>query len=111
VIAPVAQPFELLGADRSAVLEARATLWEECLQRMASCLNVDLRNLSVAKSAESKVQLAALMKLGTSVSNDWLAQRLRMGRPGSVTQYVRRFHLKGGTQSAAFRAALSRIHT
>lgn len=112
-IAPVAPepPFELRGADRVAVLEARATLWEECLQRIARCLGIDLCNLPAVKSAESKVQLAALMKLETSVSNVWLADRLKMGRPGSVTQFVRRFRLRGGTQSAAFRAALSRVHT
>lgn len=111
VIAPVAQRFELLGADRVAVLEARKTLWEECLQRLATCLTIDLRQLPVAKSAEPKVQLAALMKLGTSVSNVWLAERLKMGCPGSVTQFVRRFRARGGTQSAAFRAALSKVHT
>jgi putative transposase len=101
-LAPVAQNFELLGADRAAVLQARATLWEQCLQRIASCLNVDLSKLPAAKSAESKVRLTALMKLGTSVSNVWLAQRLGMGCPGGVTQFV---------HDCASKAELSRRHS
>ena len=30
------------------------------------------------------------MKQTTSVSNGWLAERLQMGQPASVSQYVRR---------------------
>ena len=35
--------------------------------------------------------VAAAMKAVSSVSNVWLAERLTMGRPASVSQYVRRF--------------------
>ncbi len=31
------------------------------------------------------------MKLATSVSNGWLVERLQMGLPATVSQYVRRF--------------------
>jgi hypothetical protein len=41
-----------------------------------------------------KVRLAALMKLGTSVSSGWLAARLQMGVTGAVSQCVRRFRLR-----------------
>lgn len=51
------------------------------------------------------------MKTVTSVSNGWLATRLSMGRPGSVTQYVRRFRLRGGMTQRAFKQALSKVHT
>jgi len=34
------------------------------------------------------------MKARTSVSNAWLANRLAMGEPASVSQFVRRFKLE-----------------
>jgi hypothetical protein len=56
------------------------------------------------------VRLAALMKLTSSVSNGWLAERLGMGRPASVSQYVRRFRIRGGLETAKFKRALSRVN-
>ncbi len=106
---PDAEPFGLLGADREAVQEARAALWEERLQAAARIFGVSLLRLPAKKSATEKMRLAALMKTATSVSNGWLAARLRMGVPGSVTQSVRRFRLSGGAEERAFKAALSRI--
>jgi hypothetical protein len=103
--------FELLGADRQAQREAQAELWEERLRRAAAALGVALDSLSSQKSAIEKVRLAAIMKLATSVSNGWLAARLQMGEPASVSQYVRRFRLRGGTEQRAFKVALSTIHT
>ena len=56
--------------------------------------------LSLPKSAEEldllrkgdsrKVICAALVKSRTSVKNDWLASRLRMGHPATVSQLVSR---------------------
>jgi hypothetical protein len=103
--------FELLGADRAAQNEARAELWEERLGAAASLLGVALDRLPAAKSAPEKVRLATVMKTVTSVSNGWLAARLNMGAPGSVTQYVRRFRLRGAAKERAFQAVLSRVHT
>jgi hypothetical protein len=57
----------------------------------------------------SKVRLAAALKRTTSVSNGWLAERLQMGQPASVSQFVRRFVLAGGLEEPAFSAALSRV--
>jgi hypothetical protein len=56
---------------------------------MAATLRIDLNELPPKKSAADKVRLAAMMTQMTSVSNAWLARRLQMGVPGSVTQYVR----------------------
>jgi putative transposase len=102
--------FELLGADPDALREARAALWEEKLQSAAKALGIALDELPRARSAGPKVQLAAAMKLTTSVSNAWLTQRLHMGEPASVSQYVRRFRLAGGPATRAFRAALSKVN-
>jgi putative transposase len=103
--------FELLGADRDAQRLARAAVWEETLSAMAGALGIDLTRLPPKKSAADKVRLAAMMRQLTSVSNPWLAQRLQMGVPGSVTQYVRRLHLNGGIDKTEPRTVLSRIHT
>lgn len=91
--------------------KARAGIWEEKLRAAAAALRVSLESLPTKKSAAEKVQLAALMKTTTSVSNGWLAKRLEMGKPGSVTQYVRRFRQRGGAMNRAFKSALSKVHT
>ena len=102
--------FELLGADRSALLEARAELWEENLRAGAKALAVRLDRLPERCSAPEKVALASLLKQTTSVSNGWLTERLKMGRAASVSQFVRRFRLSGGTQTRVFKQALSIIN-
>ena len=99
--------FERLGADRDAQREARAVGWEERLVAAAAALEVDLKRLPAQKSAPDKVRLAAVMKTATSVSNRWLAERLQMGVPASVTQYVQRFRTAGGADTRAFKTALS----
>ena len=103
--------FEVLGADRAAHREARAAVWEARLQTAARSLGVALARLPAKKSAAEKVQLAALLKQATSVSNGWLAARLAMGAPGSVTQFVRRWRAGGGAATRRFKAALSKVHT
>ena len=103
--------FKLLGADQQAQRQARAIVWEATLTTMADALGIDLNQLPLKKSAADKVRLAAMMTQMTSVSNTWLAQRLQMGVPGSVTQYVRRFRLRGGVSQSDIKMVLSRIHT
>ncbi|MBI5425304.1 MAG: hypothetical protein HZA32_14590 [Opitutae bacterium] len=101
--------FELLGADREALAEARAQVWEEKLQQVARVLGVKLNKLPEQYSAREKVEVAAAMKQATSVSNGWLAQRLQMGQPASVSQFVRRFHLSGHADRSEFRRALDQV--
>ena len=43
------------------------------------------------------------------LSNGWLAARLAMGQPATVSQYARRFQLAKRSAEAKFQAALSRI--
>lgn len=86
-------------------------MWEERLRAAATLLDVALDRLPPAKSALEKVRLATVMKTVTPASNGWLATRLDMGAPGSVTQYVRRFRLRGAADQRAFQAVLSRVHT
>ncbi len=97
----------MLGADRQAHQQLRSELWEVSLRRVAKSLKVKLEKLGPRYSAPEKVKLAAIMKAGTSAPNRWLAQRLNMGTPASVSQYVRRFRLNGGTSTREFKMALS----
>lgn len=83
----------LLGRDREDVKELRVMMWEKRLKEEATRLGVNLDHLPSKKSAPEKVRLAALLKANTSVSNGWLAKRLHMGEPATVSQYVRRFRL------------------
>jgi hypothetical protein len=40
------------------------------------------------KSDDRKAQLAILLRTHTTVSNDWIAAKLAMGHPGSVSRVV-----------------------
>jgi putative transposase len=49
----------------------------------------DLKGLAgLRKSDPAKVKLAALLRAHTSVSNEWIAVKLAMGHPGSVSRLV-----------------------
>jgi hypothetical protein len=99
----------LLGVGT--VPEWREEHWEGMLQKAARVLKVRLDALPAQKSAPEKVQLAALLKASSAVSNGWLAQRLGMGQPASVSQFVRRFRQAKADGTPAFQAALSRVKT
>jgi REP element-mobilizing transposase RayT len=107
--AKTAANFGLLGSDPQAHAQVRALVWEDSLQEFARRWRIDLAALPVAYSAPDKVRLAAALKRTTSVSNGWLAERLQMGQPASVSQFVRRFVLAGGLEEPAFSAAMSRV--
>ena len=101
--------FELLGADAEAHRQARAEVWEYKLLRLAEALEVDLANLPAKKSAAEKLRLAAALKRVTSVSNRWLAERLRMGAATSVPSLLHRFWRSGAAENRAFESVLSRF--
>ncbi|MCX6952036.1 MAG: transposase [Verrucomicrobia bacterium] len=90
--------------DRQAL---RDEIWAERLEAAARTAGVDLRKLGLRKSAPEKVLLAAVMKATTDVSNGWLCERLKMGTPASVSQFVRRFHLEGRGDEARFKRAVA----
>ena len=100
---------QLLGAGP--VQEWREEHWEQKLRQGAKSLKINLACLPARKSAAEKVRLAALLKAGTAASNGWLAERLGMGRPASVSQFVRRFRLAKGETEPAWQTALSRVKT
>ncbi len=96
-----------VGLEPDAIKEERATAWEEALHGYARAAGVELDKLPAKKSADEKVLLAAAMKMTTSVSNGWLAERLGMGQPASVSQFVRRWS-GDAKKSALIRRLLSK---
>jgi hypothetical protein len=51
------------------------------------------------------------MRATTSVSNGWLAEKLKMGRPATVSQCVRRFRLAKGERTVDYVQALSTVNS
>jgi REP element-mobilizing transposase RayT len=85
----------------------RAELWEQALERAAQAAGAVLSELGPAKSAPGKVLLAAVLKATSAVSNGWLCERLRMGTAASVSQFVRRFHQRGGAGRPEYAKAVA----
>ncbi len=90
-------------------LAFRQEVWEERLTELAAAAGINLAQLGPRKSDPDKVLLAALMKATTGVANGWLHERLAMGTPASVSQFVRRFRLEGGTESRRYQEVLSKV--
>ena len=76
------------GLEPEAVQAERRVVWEQRLADLARATGLDLSRLPAPKSHPQKVLVAAALKRCTSVSNPWLANRLAMGRPSSVSQYI-----------------------
>lgn len=84
----------LLGVQSVEFSDVREMQWDLMLSKLAKKARINLVDLPDKKSAFEKVLLASLMKQTSSVSNGWLAERLSMGQPSSVSQFVRRMELK-----------------
>jgi hypothetical protein len=98
--AAIAGRIALLGGGPDAHRQWREEEWEEQLVATAKRLRVDLAALPAKKSAPAKVRLAAAMKAGTAVTNGWLAARLGMGPPATVSQFVRRWRLAAAAEAS-----------
>lgn len=81
--------------------QEREAAWGEALAACAKAAKVDLKRLGSKKSDPEKVLIAAAMKSATSASNGWLAERLGMGKPASVSQFVRRWMAEPAQRRAA----------
>ena len=84
------------------------SIWEQSLRTFAKDFGLSLEPLGKKKSDLNKVILATLMKRRTSVSNGWLAERLEMGHPASVSQFVGRFERGEGRDKEKVDKFLSR---
>ncbi len=81
----------LAGLDPDVRQAEREHHWETTLVDLARRAGVELTSLSGRKSAPAKVLLAAALKTTTSAANGWIARRLGMGQPASVSQFTRRW--------------------
>jgi REP element-mobilizing transposase RayT len=88
----------------------RSDIWRERLEFAAHTAGLELDRLGSRKSAQSKVVLAALMKLTTDVSNRWLTEQLDMGTPASAGEFVRRF-MRLRAEEPGFKSLLLRVAT
>jgi hypothetical protein len=88
------------GLEPDEVREEKLQAWEDQLQALARAAKTDLQRMGKKKSDPEKVLLAGAMKRSSSASNGWLADRLQMGKPASVSQFARRLSLtKEGARS------------
>jgi REP element-mobilizing transposase RayT len=98
------------GLEPEQIQAERAHVWEARLRTLAAEARIGLEVLPPLKSHPDKAMLAAAMKLSTSVSNRWLAERLMMGEPASASQFARRW-LLDPQRRRAIDALLSRVKT
>jgi hypothetical protein len=85
----VAKKGSISGAPVKAFAESEAeTLIVKGLKMMD--LDTEMQNLSeLPKGDPRKVALASLVRMRTSVTNAWLAERLAMGQSGSVSRLIK----------------------
>ena len=103
------------GETDEARRQLRESVWEDRLGQLARTAKIDLAKLGRRKSDPAKVLLAAALRAETGVSNGWLCDRLGMGTPASVSQFVRRWLMDGANVKrverlrATMRAPESRV--
>jgi hypothetical protein len=100
-----------VGGHRDLWREYREQQGEDVFGRVVAALRVDPVHPPARKGAPVKGCLAALLCATTSVSNGWLALKLRVGKPASVSRYLRRFRLAQGHQTREFQHLLSIVNT
>jgi putative transposase len=84
--------FEGLRREGKELHEANELQWENLLERMLSTLQKnDSAILSEKKSAQWKVWVADVLKRHTAATNVWIASKLNMGAPQSVSILTSRF--------------------
>lgn len=76
-----------INLSENEIIEARKLYWEEVLERILSHVSPTKRSDS-KKSADWRVAAAAIMKQQTTASNPWLARRLEMGSPYTLSRLV-----------------------
>ena len=103
--------LELLGVKVSELTELNDERWEEQLNGYARKFKTDLDALVTKKSSTQKVMLATLMKRRTSASNRWLSERLQIGVPNNVSQFVSRFESKPSRELKKVNEYLSKVTT
>jgi len=108
-VSPGAGPPRIITAN--AWYADQETQWETILQSIAKNNGVDLTALPEKKSALEKVKLAFKMRTTTSATMVWLARRLQMGEPGSLSQILHRYRDVLSRRPSVGVDAVSRVGT
>ena len=87
----------------------RARHWDEALSRLLELTGIEIDRLGQRTTEPEKMQLAYLLKTFTDASNGWVASKLSMGKPATVSQNMRRYRIAKGPEEPEMVAILSRI--
>jgi REP element-mobilizing transposase RayT len=102
--------FQSLDFEGRELREANELQWENRLENMLSVLQKDdSAILSEKKSAQWKVWIAFMLKTRTSVTNTWIAEKLNMGAPQSVSMLTSRFGREKAAQDEAYQEFIQNI--
>lgn len=83
---------ETVRLDREQLAKLNLDLWEELLERCLRALGVGEADIASGKPSSAwKLAIARKLRVESSVSNAWLAERLRMGAPKSVSAICGRY--------------------
>ncbi|MFO8027919.1 MAG: transposase [Opitutales bacterium] len=78
--------FEALKLEGKELREANEMQWEQLLERMLAAVEKDAEDIAAEKkSAKWKVWIANGLKSHSSATNVWIAEKLKMGAPQSVS--------------------------
>jgi hypothetical protein len=95
--------FESLRLEGRELREANELRWENLLERMLSTLQKNDNAISSEKkSAQWKVWIAVVLKSHTAATNVWIADKLNMGAPQSVSMLTSRFKQQKQDRAAAY---------
>ena len=95
--------FESLRLEGRELSEANELQWENLLERMLSVLQKnDEAITSEKKSAQWKVWIACVFKNQTAATNVWIADKLNMGAPQSVSMLTSCFKEQKQDLDAAY---------
>jgi REP element-mobilizing transposase RayT len=95
--------LDSLQLEGQELQEANELQWEHQLERMLSVLHKDDREIvSDKKSAQWKVWIANVLKRNTAATNVWIADKLNMGAPQSVSMQTSRFRQQNQEQDSDY---------
>jgi len=85
-------------------------IWNKVLSKCLKTLNKDNSSINTdLKSAEWKVQIAAVMKKKTSATNVWLSRQLNMGASQGLSRYVSEYRQRGGEKDQTYKQLILNI--
>ena len=82
--------------------------FDECMQLLKKTETDCTQDI---KSADWKIQIAAVLKARTSATNGWIANKLNMGVPHAVSRYVGTFKANKRELEQSFQELIAKVTT